>query len=688
MLFDGIAVIGLFIVLIIALRCIIVKAQIINNEKMFICIFNLIVFVFAISISGQIHFVKDEITLTALHQVGSQSKSDEVFVTGIQVDGKEYEVSDVVEGMWYYSGSAYIWKNIEKHPELKDITDSVTIRVPVGLSRQIMFSTGTYRGLVYVLDLGREYVVDTSISDALILGRSSYRFILLNEILRALVVGAVMLFSIVISLLLVKRLKKNVNRLYHFIALPTCAIVFIFMWYNADMYSFWIDELYQIAYVSGSLWDTLNISLNSISDPPIYNTIAWIWYQIFPHTDKFLLLLPELCTLIAMYLLGYFATVNKNVQTGCITLAVAVGTELLYVQCAFENRQYALWFLASVLLLQAHHCFIKEKNKKTIVLYALALVLSVLTQYLSVALCLTIFICDLILWYQKKETPKVLVPYFLGGGIASPFAIVLLLNYLNRMNESGSSFLQFWPTVPELNSILELIFYLISENTLMLILLFFGAAHIIMKCIRKEAEWQEWILLEIPIVVILLNYFYSTMINRAGSLWVDRYFILILPQIILLCADGLECLIYSVVSDKKQIRTAILGVSLVLILQCGSDVLNSTARAPYREAANWLYDQMKTIYKDTTLVLDCEDSRPTQAWYKHYLTQEGKRADINCVSYTEIDAETLLAYDKIFLVNLHRSFSLSDELKNVLNSEYKVSETKSDYRITVYDRKK
>lgn len=581
---------------------------------MFFYVFHLIVFVFTISIVGQMYFVKDEITLTALHQVGSRSKSDEIIIDAFQIDGKEYEVSDVIEGKWYYSGSAYFWKNVEKAPELENMTDSVTICVPVGLNRQILFSTGEYRGLVHVLDLGKEYVVDTSVSDTLVLGRSGYKMILLNEILRGLVVGTVMLLIMAVSLLLLKALKRNENKIYHFIAIPTCALVFVFMWYNGDTYSFWIDELYQIAYVSDSLWDTLRISANSISDPPIYNTIAWMWYQIFPHADKFLLLLPELCTLVAMYLLGYFASVNKNVQVGCITLAVAAGTELLYIKCAFENRQYALWLLTSVLLWQAHYSFIREKNKKTILLYAMTLALSVLTQYLSVSLCLAVFVCDLILWYKKKETKKVLIPYFLGGELAAPFAIVLLSNYLKKMGESGGSFLQFWPSVPNINSILELLFYLISENTLMLILLFFGVAHVTIKCIRKEAEWYEWILLEIPIIVITMNYFYSTILNRVGSLWVERYFILILPQVIMLCADGL-------------------------------------------------------------------------AWYIHYLTQEGKRADINCVSFMELDEATLMEYDRIFFVNLHKSIELSDDLEYVLKNEYEVTETKSDYGITVYEKK-
>lgn len=688
MLFDGITVVGLVIVLGMVFQWIVTKNHIINNEKIFICMFNLIVFVFAISISGQMNFVKDEVTITALHQVGNQSESDEIFITALQIDSKEYEVSDVVEGTWYYSGGAYFWKDVEKHPELKDMTDSVTIRVPVGLNRQINFSKGENRGLVHVLDLGKEYVVDTSVSDSLTLGRSGYKRIILNEILRGLIVGVIMLFAMTVSLLLIKVLKTNDNKIYHFIALPTCATIFIFMWYNADTYSFWFDELYQIAYVSDSLWDTLKISINSISDPPIYNMIAWIWYQIFPHTDEFLLLLPELCTLVAMYLLGYFVAVNRNVQAGCITLAVAAGTELFYVQCAFENRQYALWVLTSVLLLQAHNNFIKKKNKKTIILYAISLALSVLTQYLSVTLCLAVFICDIILWYQKKETSKVLIPYFLGAGIVAPFAIILLMNYLNKMSESGSSFLQFWPTVPDMNSILKLLFYLVSENTLMLILLFIGVAHIIMKCIRKEAEWYEWILLEVPMIIIILNYFYSTILNRAGSLWVNRYFVLILPQVIMLCADGLECLINSIIVNRRHVQTAILGGSLILILQCSSDVLNSPSKEPYREAANWLYDQTKTIYKDTTLVLDCEGPLTSQTWYKHYLTQEGKRADINCVSFMELDASTLLEYDRIFLVKLHGSFELTDDLEYVLSNEYEVIKTKSNYKITVYDKKK
>lgn len=689
MLIEGLIDIGLAVLLFLWLWCVIKKLKIGQPERRFFYFFNVMLFLLSMLIIGQINFAGDEITLIATREVGSQSNSNEVFLDHFVIDGREKQVTQIVQGKWYFNGNGIYWNDDSAHPELEGQTDAVVIRMPVGIKRQMYFSMNDYRGYVQVYDGTEMYEADTSVTECIQLESSPLWKIAGTYVIRCLLVIAVMTVGSFFYLYVLKKCRYARDGRYHLVALPLCILVFIFMWYNGDKQCFWIDELYQLAYISGNLGDVLKISINSISDPPIYNTLAWIWYQIVPHTEKWLLLLPELLTLTAIYLMGYFATIQRGIRLGVVTLILAVTAERLYLQVAFENRQYALWFLLCILLFEAHRRFVEVRSTKKMWIYILLLVLTVLTQYLSIFLCLAFFICDIIIWRKEKET-GLLFPYFFGFVAALPFAITILVKYLQNYSGTGSAFLEFWANVPDMNKVVDTLLYLLKDNMFWLFLLAFGCAHIILRVVDGKAKWQEWILLEIPVLFFLLNYFYSVCVNRAGSMWVQRYFTMVLPQIIMICALEVEYLIWHWSGKSRSAaRTMLIGVGLFFGIQCWNNVAQkvSSEKEPYKEAADWLYNQTATIYKPTTLVIDCEDVNSNKAWYSYYLTKEGLRDDINCVSYYEVDMETLTNYEKIYVVHLHGAFEENEQLERILSQYYKKGGGKSSLDIREYKRR-
>lgn len=264
----------------------------------------------------------------------------------------------------------------------------------------------------------------------------------------------------------------------------------------------------------------------------------------------------------------------------------------------------------------------------------------------------------------QREGNRTIVPIFFGFVAALPFAITILVKYLQNYSGTGSAFLEFWANVPDMNKVVDTLLYLLKDNMFWLFLLAFGCAHIILRIVDGKAQWQEWILLEIPVLFFVLNYFYSSCVNRAGSMWVQRYFTMILPQIIMICALEVEYLIWHWSGKSRSTaRAMLIGVGLFFGIQCWNNVAQkvSSEKEPYKEAADWLYNQTAMIYKPTTLVIDCEDVNANRAWYSYYLTKEGLRDDINCVSYYEVDMETLTNYEKymwfIFMVHLRKMSS-------------------------------
>lgn len=689
MLIEGLIDIGLAVVLFFLIRIIAKNPNVMRREKIFFAFFNILIFVSAVAFIGGLSFAGDEITLVATREVGSQSNSNEVYLDHFVIDAKEQQITEIVQGKWYFNGNGIYWNDDMAHPELEGETDTVVIRMPVGTSRQMYFSVSDYRGFVQVYDGDDVYYVDTSVTECIPLNSSPLWKVAGNYAVRAILMLAMMLVGWTLALLVLKGYRKAQGGNYHLIAIPTCLLVFLFMWYNGDKQSFWIDELYQIAYVSGSLGDVLKTSINSITDPPVYNILAWIWYQIVPHTEKWLLLLPELVTIASMYLMGYFGTKHRGVRFGTIMLLLTVSAEQMYLQLAFENRQYALWFLMCVLLFEAHWEFVEVRTGKAFGIYMLMLVLAVLTQYLSVFLCLAFFVCDVILWKEEKER-RLLLPYLIGFAVALPFGIVILVKYIQNHVAAGATFLQFWASVPNMNKIVDTLLYLLRDNVFWLFLFAFGCAHIILRIAAGKAKWQEWVLLEVPMLFFSLNYFYSACMNRAGSIWVSRYFTMVLPEMIMICALEVEYLIWHWSGKSKNAAKAMLiGMAIFLGIQCWDNVVQkvSNTKEPYREAADWIYNRTATIYKQTTLVIDYEDWNSSRAWYSFYLTKEGLRDDINCISYQILDPATVTGYDKIYVVQLHSSFEENRQLEEILSQYYKKGSGKSSLGIREYTRR-
>ena len=104
MLIEGLIDIGLAVLLFLWLWCVIKKLKIGQPERRFFYFFNVMLFLLSMLIIGQINFAGDEITLIATREVGSQSNSNEVFLDHFVIDGREKQVTQIVQGKWYFNG--------------------------------------------------------------------------------------------------------------------------------------------------------------------------------------------------------------------------------------------------------------------------------------------------------------------------------------------------------------------------------------------------------------------------------------------------------------------------------------------------------------------------------------------------------------------------------------------------------
>ena len=90
MLIEGLIDIGLAVILFFLIKLVVKNPNIMRREKIFFAFLNILVFVSTVALLGGISFARDEITLIATREVGSQSNSNELFRENGILTGTEF----------------------------------------------------------------------------------------------------------------------------------------------------------------------------------------------------------------------------------------------------------------------------------------------------------------------------------------------------------------------------------------------------------------------------------------------------------------------------------------------------------------------------------------------------------------------------------------------------------------------
>lgn len=92
-----------------------------------------------------------EVKIKALNQHGIGSNG-QVYLEKYSVDGAEYPVQDAVRGNWFWMDGIYVWLDENDERLEEPVTPEITLKVPVGFSRKIIFLQNEWKGLAEVDD--------------------------------------------------------------------------------------------------------------------------------------------------------------------------------------------------------------------------------------------------------------------------------------------------------------------------------------------------------------------------------------------------------------------------------------------------------------------------------------------------------------------------------------------------------
>lgn len=667
----------------------------------------LILVLFAESATGLVPPVTDKVTLTALGQSNPEAVGQEIFIRDYIIEDEVILPSNAVEGKWFWLKGHYMWRPEEDPRQPKGTTESIVMEIPVGEFRTINFDSNPWCGMVEVNDGVKTQVIDTYAESYVLLSESSSQKMTLNEARKLIAYTVVLLALTLLASFIIKKCLEDTEKTrawwmsnrYKAVILGISVASVLYYFANADSKSFWLDEISQLYFIGcgNSVADTIKFSATLTEwMPPLFGIAANLWYRIAPYGEKWLLLLPILSSGVAIYVIGLIGAELKNKRTGIMASVFAATSVVVASACAFELRSYGFLIMFSSLLTLLYIRRLKnarEESWKSIIVYGVIMALMVYTHYMSVLLCLAFFIIDAVLLVRKKISAKTIISYFIGGALFLPWAIIFLCN-ANFAEKT-------WHPAVGLSNITNLFKYysgLTEFGFCLLIGAFaFGIFEIISAFSKKNKSEKISLSAVVASAALLpmLIWFSYAFTHANMSLWMERYFMYLLPLIFALTSLLTDSLC-SLLNNKKA--TAVICIFLCFYFTLGSfgEIKNRPYEPsdPYREAANWLYCQ-DDIYSESTLVLYTGMEGTAAGWSEYYLQMNGQRDPANITHFYDddpsfvkeprhIDANSLLEYDKIYM---YLYLPLTDDAGTILNENYNCIEQVENLNLYVFERK-
>lgn len=464
--------------------------------------------------------------------------------------------------------------------------------------------------------------------------------------------------------------------------------------------SLWLDEMFQVDYCLNSKSIAEIISIDPYT-PPLFNIIAWCWYQIVPYGEIWLHI-PSTCFVIASLFL--IAATGRRLHgrfVGFLAAMLLVINAKVFSECLFTFRAYALLLALSCLFVYLYIRRIQTPvNQISWKMSAgLAIVILALgyTHYFGVLFACMFFIVDLYLLIRGRLAGarlKIFLPYAIALVCYIPW---LKVAFATLAKAKVNTLAHSWQATAAGGAPnMHLFLYWLSGEVAEVLMLFHFACitciiTIIWRVYKHEYKWHE----ELPILALIfvvlgmlgIMWFYCSFVNSASMMWVARYFIPLIPCIVLITTFGLyRMLAHLPVPDFLQVLAAVLIV-LMLVPSCvqtiHNDLLETSSTRFYKSLTSWM-EERSDISKDSTLVLaivnTTDRGRQLDAW-KHYYFQrkDSREFHINMVDGLDSEAREhprdLLRYKKIYVTCQHFDPDIPEEYKPILKKYYKLKKT-------------
>lgn len=652
----------------------------------------------------------DAITIQALGEKNELSQSDEVWLSGIVVDGETVQIPMPDQGKWFWIGENYAWRNENDNRQPQGTTREISLYIPVGAERLLQLTTSPWGGMCKIRSEDFEITVDTysetNSSIEVQMKRSSVGLIV-RQVLQEIAVFVIVM--IILSGLLCKiensfqKLELKQKKKYKESVCKqigpaiVAAIAFVWMIWYAGISSFWSDELHQIGVINRGIGDGLSAILNMReATPPLFSVCLYMWYRIAPYGEQWLLLISIIPTVLSIYLIGLICTkLTDNMHTGILGSILAATSSTLWIMQAFELRAYAftLFFATTTLYLHIR----RSESIKFEICYSVSVLCLAMSHYFAMIVCGIFFIADFLQMLNKRLSFKKIVALYSMPAIGSIFWLICV--YFTALKNNTTASIASWYVVPNVKNIYEVLLLLTGNKEWMVVLLVIVISSVLVKsCMKVDDNDRHisgyYLKFSIAMVVsmIMMIFLYGNLINQESTMWEPRYFMVLTPFIMVIISIGLGNILKKIdqlLGNKQAIVQSVCCITFAAVL---SFVLNNVVSVPnwpvepYRESADWLYEQANDIYSDKTAVIITTTDLVKYGWTDYYLTQQGRRDPINCYNIQQFldPKKDLLNFDKIYLQ--YSLVGIPQDIQEVLNQYFTLESDYQNLSICVYNK--
>lgn len=644
----------------------------------------------------------EPVILTALNDKNEESTYTQVAICRIVVDNKEYQQINPSKGKWFWRGDELWWRPNSDSRRPDGLTQTIVIDVPIGNSRIIEFASYFNRGILKVESGDKCEIIDTYVTkgsdnvSAVLTSTAEYKLILFKLFKLAIFALIIVIFAFYPIFALNKfgneRVKnwfgRNWDKVYYFII----SIMYVSVLQSvSDEGSFWCDEVWQLGWMYTGYPKGETMILN-----PIINKF---WFNIMPYGQEYLRLLPQLFVAGSIFTCGLAGSEYKNKRFG-ILLSSSIAFSLTIInQCGMCIRGYALLLLCSSLMLFMYikkQKYIGNEKIHLLILYGLSATVTMDVHQFGLVTAGLFLISDFILLSFKKASKKAWIEFL----IPVIYGVYWLINSLNFYVSSGFS---TWLDNANPSRLFDAVQWLFCYNDILLAFFVFGIVIIMFTSIYKiyykkfnfTNDFTILTITTVPVILILITYFYSTVINPDNSLLVDRYFISIIVCMYFVMCYGIDKIIDYIVAiaRKKTIEQVLVISSVCLMCLYNWPQVSSwdkwersyrTANTDFKSSIEYVMNQSDAYDKETLYIMDIHNAYGGIG-IEYYITHKGERDDINHCSIVDIP-KNFDDYSIIYISYVYKGNRYNRELNEIIDSEFELVSDDETAKVKKYIR--
>ncbi|MCL2110666.1 MAG: glycosyltransferase family 39 protein [Clostridiales bacterium] len=446
-------------------------------------------------------------------------------------------------------------------------------------------------------------------------------------------------------------------------------LISLFLMIRSGMYNgLWSDEIATLRSLRlhdrslmeylGSFWPM------GTRTPNAFFFFARIWLEIGGLNDVWLLLMCALMVAGAVYLVGLIGRHILGGTAGIIS-AVLFGFSYHVFQVAHQFRFYPWLVLFTALSLYLFCRLTLEKKAKPqlVILFGIAMGLTVTGQILAGFILACFFVVDLVLVRLGAKQKRILFSYV----VAAPFGVLLLSRYFVRLSaEDSESYLALLMD-PNLSNLVRIPEFMLGGTGPMLLLFNISIALAILLVFANvlkrplligdmgfEGRRKQLLFVFIaivPWVCIIMNYAALQAMGGLANMFASRYFQYLYPLIYLSIGLALVYIFVNILKiDKRWLWALALALLLYFAPQAYTSSLLQPSHTGMKHGAAWIIENQEAIGGDVTIMAPVHAAASAPIVYDLYFRNRYNVGDVEVKhargrsDIADVDTETVVIY--------------------------------------------